>query len=397
MVTNGDATRVQSAAAMEATRLHRELGTSYEAPVDVLGIARDLGLVLMMQPLDNLLGFYVRGDLASGIVINSRVPESLQRFTLAHEIGHHVLGHQGTADDEHAMGRFDPSNLLEVAAQSFAGSLLMPLPLQMQAIRDLPARRAGRPLQATDAYLFSRQLGVSYEAGTWTLYRRGFINLASAREFVKAGALRAKNQLRGSDPLDSARADVWMLGEENNDLSVMCRVGDEIHVQLPEDTSAGVAWLLRSPETMGLFDHTPKSDQLEWSNDDVVVAANSLRPTPNFSIDDPAVELAKDEHLAQAGFDFSDGTDHSKQLQLERLRSASDDFVVGGGTRELTFIPRREGDAKVRLELRRAWEDESPAISTYELDLRVRSRQLAGHGLFAPTPETWVDEYVETA
>ena len=299
MVTSGDVTQVQSAASMEATRLHLELGTSYDAPVDVLGVAKELDLVLMMQPLDNLLGFYVRGDLASGIVINSRVPESLQRFTLAHEIGHHVLGHEGTADDEHAMGRFDLSNLLEVAAQAFAASLLMPLPLQVRAVRDLPASRAGRRLQATDAYLFSRQLGVSYEAGTWALYRRGLINLTSARQFVKAGALRAKNELRGSDPVDNARADVWILGEENNDLSVMCRVGDEIHVQLPEDTSAGVAWLLRSPETRGLFDLAPESGQLQWSDDGVVFAKANRDTTPKTSSDKPSVELARDQHLAR--------------------------------------------------------------------------------------------------
>jgi Zn-dependent peptidase ImmA (M78 family)/predicted secreted protein len=380
---------------MEATRLHRRLGTSFDGPVDVLNIARELGLILMLQPLDSLLGFYVRGDERSGIVINNQIPESLQRFTLAHEIGHHVLGHEGTADDAHALGRFDPNNLLEQAAQAFASSLLMPLPLITSVLRDLPAVRQSRALEPADAYLFSRQLGVSYEAGVWALHRRHRLTLNSVRDFLKQGALAAKDSVRGQQRISDARADVWMLTEDNNDLSVMCRVGDEIHVQLPENTSTGLAWLVRAPAGRGLFDQNSGS-QLMWSDEDEIGVDHSVGfgAQSSGSGTEDALELVDDQHLGARSSSPQTPLTSSSHHDATNV----DERPLGeGGVRSLTFVPREEGDSRVVLELARPWDADAPALGRYELDLRVRSKRLEGQGLFAPTAEAWVDEHVMTA
>lgn len=389
------AEQARSSASMAATRLHRRLDTSFDGPIDVLTIARQLGLILMLQPLDNLLGFYVRGDDRSGIVINNQIPESLQRFTLAHEIGHHVLGHEGTADDAHALGRFDPNNLLEQAAQAFASSLLMPLPLITSVLRDLPATRQSRALQPADAYLFSRQLGVSYEAGVWALYGRRRLTLDAARAFIKQGALAAKDAVRGQHWISDARADVWVLTEENNDLSVMCRVGDEIHVQLPENTSTGLAWLIRAPAGGGLFDRD-SGTQLTWSDEDVIELEESAEASRHPLADAPeeSIEVVHDQHLGAReavtpNTPLTSSPDHT---------APGAESVLGeGGVRSLTFVPREEGDSRVVLELARPWDADVPALERYELDLRVRPKRLEGQGLFAPTAEAWVDEHVLTA
>lgn len=380
--------QVQARASMAATRLHRQLGTTFDGPVDVLGIARSLDLVLMMQPLDSLLGFYVRGDQRSGIVINSLRPESLQRFTLAHEIGHHVLGHQDSADDQHAVDRFDPDSPVELAAQAFAASLLMPRPLVMSALRDLPATRRGRRLARSDAYLFSRQLGVSYEAGVWALFRDNRLSLAEARAFIKQRASAAKNDVRGQPPVGDARADVWMLTQDNNDLSVMCRIGDEIHVQLPEDTSTGMAWLVRAPEVRGLFD-PPPSTPLVWSGDDIQMADDR-------QFDDQrlpavtAIELVQDTHLAATE---SGGAD-TEPSDLFADDAAARTISTGPGLRSLTFVPRAEGSSQVLLELTRPWNRSDSTHASYQLDLRVRPKQLAEQGLLAPSTDDWADEHV---
>jgi Zn-dependent peptidase ImmA (M78 family) len=386
--------QVQARASMEATRLHRALDTQFDGPVDVLGIARSLDLVLMMQPLENLLGFYIRGEEQSGIVINSRLPESLQRFTLAHEIGHHILGHEGSTDDEHTVDRFDPNSPLELAAQAFAASLLMPQPLVTQALRDLPATRQSRRLAPSDAYLFSRQLGVSYQAGVWTLYRNRRLTLADARLFTKQGALAAKNALRGGEPLGDARADVWALTQENNDLSVICRIGDEIHVQLPEDTSTGYAWLVREPSTGGLFDAAP-STALIWSGDDAIELEEPAGTSGDGLASGPhePIEIVYDEHLR--GGPRPNGVDEPQPaLFIDDAGTNADLFPSGGGVRSLTFVPRGEGDSRVLLELARPWDIQAPAQDRYQLDLRVRAKQLAGQGLFAPPAQAWVDEHM---
>lgn len=406
MASASIAEQAQSAASMEATRLHRSLGTAFDGPVDVLSIARDLGLVLMMQPLESLLGFYVRGDETSGIVINSQLPESLQRFTLAHEIGHHVLGHEGTVDDEYALGRFDPTSLTELAAQAFAASLLMPLPLVTRALRDLPAARQSRRVQPTDAYLFSRQLGVSYSAGVWALYRRRLLTLDAARAFIKQGALEAKDAIRGQDRVGDARADVWVLTAENNDLSVMCRVGDEIQVELPEDTSTGLAWLVRAPAGPGLFDAGPDS-QLIWSGGNEIRVEEVPEPLTTGQGEsqqigraggagNAAIEIVHDEHVSARDEGHRDPTGQ-RELVAERDDPAATRFPAGRGIRSVTIIPREEGDSRVLLELARPWDAEAPVRGRYELDLHVRPKRLAGQGLFAPNVETWIADHTASA
>jgi Zn-dependent peptidase ImmA (M78 family) len=390
------AERVRSGASMEATRLHRELGTAFDGPVDVLGIARSLGLVLMMQPLDNLLGFYVRGEENSGIVINSQRPESLQRFTLAHEIGHHVLGHAQSADDQNALDRFYPDSLPEIAAQAFAGSLLMPLPLVNRALRDLPATRDARALEPSDAYLFGRQLGVSYQAAVWSLHHNHRLSLEDARAFIKKRPLAAKNALRGQDPISDPRADVWMLTEDNNDLSVLCRIGDEIRVQLPEDTSTGFAWLVRTPATGGLFD-SPRSTQLVWGGDDIHIEQLPQRDAPpgqKPAAHPQPLELVQDEHLSiQHARPNSDETDPQFDVFANAAAPTTSSLPSGGAIRSLTFVPREEGRSQVLLELAHPWTPQGSVHNRYQLELRVRPKQLAGRGLFAPTAEAWVDEH----
>lgn len=382
MATYRERDQARSAASMAATRLHSQLKTPFDTQVDVLGIARSLGLVLMMQPLDNLLGFYVRSSEASGIVVSSRVPESLQRFTLAHEIGHHVLGHEGTLDDSNAVDRFDSDNLFELQAQSFAAALLMPLPLVNRAMRDLPSTKQGRPVRHTDAYLFSRQLGVSYTAGVWALFRADTISREDARRFIRSGALAAKAGLTGGD-LAQARADVWMLTEENNDLSVLCRVGDEIHVQLPEDTSTGYTWAIRSPAVADFYDPSWAHNAVAWDGADGLTVADVPGPPDQL---DEAVDVIQDEHQ-RPGADVDAPGTHNEQVA----------FPEGGGVREMTFVPTREGEAGVSLELRRAWEADSASLRQYDLELVVRSRQLGGAGLLAPERDDWVDDNLAIA
>jgi Zn-dependent peptidase ImmA (M78 family)/predicted secreted protein len=384
--------QLQAQASMEATRLHRRLGTTFDGPVDVLGIATSLDLILMVQPLDNLLGFYVRGADRSGIVINSQRPESLQRFTLAHEIGHHVLGHELSADDEHSVERFDPNSPLEAAAQAFAASLLMPQPLINRALRELPGIRHARRLTPADAYLFSRQLGVSYEAGLWTLYRNQRLPITDVHEFRKSSALAAKNSLRGRDHAGDARADVWALTADNNELSVVCRIGDEIHVQLPEDTSTGLAWLVREPAAGGLFDSAATAG-LSWSDDDISatdtpLASEGFLAGTSGDFDD-AVEIVHDEHVRPQPAPGPAGEHHTDLF----TDAASEPLVTTGGVRSLTFVPRGEGHSRVLLELAQPWDADSPARDRYRLDLRVRPKTLAEQGLIAPRPDTWIDEH----
>ena len=94
-------------------------------PVNPFALARAAGLTVTVLP-DGApySGRYVRGT--GTIEINVDEPEVRQRFTAAHEIGHHVLNHADSPRDtldEFSSRNFDPK---ERAANQFAAELLMP-------------------------------------------------------------------------------------------------------------------------------------------------------------------------------------------------------------------------------------------------------------------------------
>ena len=111
---------------------------SSRPPVDVEHIALELGIEVKCEPFEeDLSGVLVKQDGLTVIGVNSRHAITRQRFTIAHEIGHFVLKHEGelfvdktlrnqTAvvwrDGKSSLGTF----ACEVQANQFAAELLMP-------------------------------------------------------------------------------------------------------------------------------------------------------------------------------------------------------------------------------------------------------------------------------
>jgi hypothetical protein len=105
-----------------------------DVPVNVDGIARDLGLpVIFDQSLDaEIAGKIVRSDRGSpsGFEIYIRAADNRrrQRFTLAHEIGHYVLHRDLIGDGliDSALYRSKLGEWYERQANRFAADTLMP-------------------------------------------------------------------------------------------------------------------------------------------------------------------------------------------------------------------------------------------------------------------------------
>lgn len=115
------------------------------APVDVGGIARDLGLnVWEMQSLpSSVSGKIFRDPLNGGssgfsIAVNAAENPYRKRFTIAHEIAHFILHRdyleKGDLVDD-AMYRSGLSSAEETQANSLAAQILMPFSL-IQALVD---------------------------------------------------------------------------------------------------------------------------------------------------------------------------------------------------------------------------------------------------------------------
>lgn len=251
-----------------ALREHQRIGTDLTRRVEVFDVIEDERIWLLFQRLRNLYGAYRRYGDAAGIIINSQHPLTLQRFTAAHEYGHHVLGHDMSADDETRIFRrsHDPR---EVAAQAFAGEFLMPLQLVNYTLRTMGFTGRYLPLTARQVYQLALELGVSYSAAVTQLVGQRKLTVAAGQRLRHESPLAIKTGLAGLRPADSW-ADVWLLDESQEGRRFSPRLRDEIHVVLAETPSTGYVWQLidAAPSVLALID-----DEFETSDGSDVIGA----------------------------------------------------------------------------------------------------------------------------
>lgn len=87
----------------------------------------DLGLLVCILELpDEVAGSYIRNGRRGHIFIKAADYPTRQRFTIAHELGHHMLGHGAVLESYSDVGR-DTPNRREQQANYFASELLHPV------------------------------------------------------------------------------------------------------------------------------------------------------------------------------------------------------------------------------------------------------------------------------
>ncbi len=156
----------EDAAEMFAHKAWTRLGL--EPPVDLAKVAERLGIEVYEREFEEEIdGVYVRLPGSPPVIaVNSSYQKPLvrRRFTLAHEIGHHLLARGSKPDARFCI--FDtPSTkrtLVERACDKFAAHLLMPEQLMRQYHAEL-AHNAGHRVA-----IMADRFGVS----AWALRRR---------------------------------------------------------------------------------------------------------------------------------------------------------------------------------------------------------------------------------
>ena len=337
------------AGSLEAQRARVRFGLRDVRRVDVFSIIEDQGVWLMFQPLDRLYGFYRRMGEVAGITVNAQHPPSVQRYTAAHELGHHLLGHGYSIDEVHAIdgaagveetrdfdealaarSNVDVGNPLEeAAAQAFAATFLMPIQTVNRALLDAGFDRDRPDLDAEDVYRLSLEFGTSYEATVTQLAVLEKISWPRARA-LRLPPIKIKTALAGRRP-DDSRADVWLIEDTVGEHHLPLRIADEIVVRLSEIPSSGCAWELDSATNLSGLELV---DQVIAADDD------------------------------------------------------DDDLYGGAAVRELYLRAVEPGPAELRLALRRPWQQGAPLQSvTVRVDVAesptgeaeaglVRSQQL---------------------
>jgi Zn-dependent peptidase ImmA (M78 family)/predicted secreted protein len=342
--------RTVSDASMAAQRLHAQLHTQYDKPVDVFRIVQEQGIWLASKPLGaSLFGFYLREGDAAGIVLNASHPETLQRYTCAHELGHHVLGHKSHLDEEDdVVGPTSGRRLDELAAQVFAGNLLMPLQAVNRVQRRLGIAK-NQPLRAADVYSISRELDVSYSAAAWQLVTLKRLSAEEAQRFVRSGAAAAKRSMRpGSHPDEDNRAGLFIFDQPIQGLPILCRPGDELRVRLKENASTGHIWKVMSPPPP-----TAQQVSLDWDGDQELTVVDTSAPNA-----DSLMRLTQDNYHSDTPASHGDAP-----------RQAGIPLLGQRGTREFVFVAARPGRAELKLTLSRPWEDQQ--VNAFSASVRI--------------------------
>lgn len=140
-------------------------------PIPLEKISDFFGISIINYPKfpDSVSGTIIKEEDLLAIGVNENHAISRQRFTIAHELGHYVLGH-----DEHKIldDTFDKNSDKEKEANIFAAELLMPYEMLKQ---DLNA-------QAWDIPRLSKRYGVSEQAMSIRLLETNLINNTNLRK-----------------------------------------------------------------------------------------------------------------------------------------------------------------------------------------------------------------------
>ena len=221
---------------MTAARLHARLALSVSSPVDPFAVAVSEGIWLMQTPLEvGVAGYYLRQGSVAGICLNSNEPIQRRRFSAAHELGHHFLGHGSVVD--RTDGTSSGSTLdQEADADVFASAFLMPLAVMNAALNRLGIRNASE-LAETDVYQVSVEIGVSNAAATWRLWELDRLSRGDALRIAKAGTMKTKSALKGSALKGLPRGDLRILNGRDQPIEVALQIGDEIVVRFDDDLS----------------------------------------------------------------------------------------------------------------------------------------------------------------
>ena len=144
-----------------ALKVRSQLGITLVAPLCVYQVAEALGVEVRFVDIPSMEGMYCRISSPT-ILLSSHRPAGRQRFTAAHELGHHVFGHgehiHELLDRRESTYKYTPE---EQIADAFAACLLMP----KSAVGNAFAIRGISPMFCShlDVYAVAWLFGVGYE------------------------------------------------------------------------------------------------------------------------------------------------------------------------------------------------------------------------------------------
>ena len=160
--------------AKRAREARADLGFTREGPLPdvVVAIEEDGGAhVVVLKLPAGVAGAYVARTDCPLLFVNGHQALTRQRFTVAHEFGHHRMGHASVVDDQQAIsGKLhDPQ---EVRANAFAAEFLMP----RDAIAAWGLEHVRGAVTLEHVLRLAYEYGVSAQAARYALQSAGVLS-----------------------------------------------------------------------------------------------------------------------------------------------------------------------------------------------------------------------------
>ncbi len=229
---------------------------------DIIGAVAERNIPLLFRLLDDLWGAFISvNDDERGIIVTTKFGLPVQRFTLAHELGHLLLGHQTSLDKTVGFaGRNAPASRppQEAAADTLASELLAPKRLLLAS-----AKRHGwtreKLRQPGNIYQLSLRLGVTYQATCWALVTSDVLTRPEAARLEAASVKDLKHALAPTGSITNSWADVWALTNADSETFLEAGSDDLFAVHVQGYASAGYVWRLvdANAETEIVDERTP--------------------------------------------------------------------------------------------------------------------------------------------
>ena len=234
-------------AVREAATVLAESPTSARTSFDVIGAVAERNIPLLFRPLDKLWGAFITvNDEERGIIVTTALGLSVQRFTVAHELGHLLLGHQSSLDEIVGFaGRNAPAArpTHEVAADTFASELLAPKRLLLASARRHKWTKA-KLHQPDNIYQLSLRLGISYQAACWALVTASVLSAPEAARLQATSVKDLKHAVAPAALITNSWADVWALTAADSETFLEAGSDDLFAVHVQDHASAGYVWRL---------------------------------------------------------------------------------------------------------------------------------------------------------
>lgn len=265
-----------------AKQVHRELDlrrrvTAGEGFIDVFSVIAELNIPLLFKPLKSALGLCLPAPLR-GIMITTRRGLHIQRFTAAHELGHVLLEHRGSVDQEiferGPLAPFEGRDLNEVAADAFAAEFVLPRWLYRHHIQ-AQGWSVTTDLHDPDiVYQLSLRMGASYDATCWGLVGHQILPRNEVDQLRKAKVANLKAELGGPFKPGDSWSDVWRLTRRDSGATLNGNPDDLLRFELEEAVGSGYQWQVDSLRDAG---YEILADESVFSRDPLRYGAPAVR------------------------------------------------------------------------------------------------------------------------